>query len=106
MMETIASVVGPSNAFTNFFAKLFVAFQPDAPTLPLPSSRRTTSTLELHTSGMVASLTHACLLQVLRSKRSGPSTCGHLPRPTAGVLTIRRLTLVPRSQALEHVDHL
>mmetsp|Transcript_20265 Transcript_20265/g.55231 ORF Transcript_20265/g.55231 Transcript_20265/m.55231 type:complete len:367 (-) Transcript_20265:1089-2189(-) len=105
MRETWASAPWPSKAFRNIAANFFVASQPEEPTLPLPSSASTRSSFVEHISGMLLSLMQGCSLHFLRSSRSGLSTAGHSPRPTAACLTVRRRVLVPESQALEHSDH-
>merc|ERR1719310_756153 len=111
MTARLAFAPDPENAFTNSCAILISATHPFLPRLPLPSRSKTTSRVLLQANGagsepLESSTTQRFMLHCLYCKRLESHLSGHLPAPSAGVLTNLTRFLVPPSQSLEHPDHL
>ena len=92
---------------TNIFAALISASQPLCPRLPLPSMRKTMSSVSLHfVTGSATGTMHRFMLHALNCKRSLDHVVAHLPAPSAGIFTNLCRFRVPPSQSLEHHDPL
>merc|ERR1719195_1139651 len=107
---TFTSVLFRPKAVINLLATIFVLFQPSSLRLALPSSKTTTSTLEiqLRVSLPVPSriLLHEKSLQSLNSNRSSLSASQHLPAPRFGDVTVLVRLCVPSPHCLEQLPQL